>query len=90
LIALGAPTRPHVYFDWAPGRSPWATPADFERDGGLLVWPALDSAGTPPSALKTQFPAMVPEVPRVFARAIQGLLPLTRLGWAMMRPAGTH
>jgi len=28
----------------------------------------------------------VPEVPRSFPRAIQGLLPLIRLGWAMLRP----
>jgi len=29
---------------------------------------------------------MVPEVPRAFARPMQGLLPLIRLGWAVMRP----
>ena len=44
--------------------------------GGMLVWPAADNAGTPPATLKAQFPAMVPEVPRSFARSIQGLLPL--------------
>jgi hypothetical protein len=82
LIALGSPSRPHVYFDWAPQRSPWASPADIHRDGGLLVWPA----GDPPPTLKTQFPALVPEVPRSFARSVQGLLPLIRLGWAMERP----
>jgi hypothetical protein len=82
LIALGSPSRPHVYFDWAPQRSPWASPADIKRDGGLLVWPA----GDPPPSLKAQFPALVPEVPRSFARTVQGLLPLIRLGWAMERP----
>jgi hypothetical protein len=82
LIALSSPSRPHVYFDWAPQRSPWTTPADFRRDGGLLVWPAGD---LPPS-LKAQFPALVPEVPRSFARTVQGVLPLIRLGWAMERP----
>jgi 4-amino-4-deoxy-L-arabinose transferase-like glycosyltransferase len=82
LVALGSPNRPHVYFDWAPQRSPWADPADIRRDGGLLVWPA----GDPPPTLKAQFPAMVPEVPRSFARTVQGLLPLIRLGWAMERP----
>jgi hypothetical protein len=82
LIALGSPSRPHVYFDWAPQRSPWASPADIRRDGGLLVWPA----GDPPPALKAQFPALVPEVPRSFARTVQGLLPLIRLGWAVERP----
>jgi len=86
LIALGSPTRPHVYFDWAPQRSPWASPADFQRDGGLLVWPAGDNRGTPPAELKVQFPAMVAEVPRSFARTMQGLLPLIRVGWSMMRP----
>ena len=88
LIALASPSRPHVYFDWAPQRSPWASPADFRRDGGILVWPAGDNTGTPPAALKAQFPEMVPEVPRSFARSMQGLLPLIRLGWAVVRPRG--
>jgi len=86
LVALGAPSRPHVYFDWAPQRSPWASPEDIRRDGGLLVWPAGDNTGTPPATLKAQFPAMVAEVPRSFARTVQGLLPLIRLGWAFVRP----
>ena len=88
LIALASRSRPHVYFDWAPQRSPWASPADFRRDGGILVWPAGDNTGTPPAALKAQFPEMVPEVPRSFARSMQGLLPLIRLGWAVVRPRG--
>jgi hypothetical protein len=86
LVALGSPSRPHVYFDWAPQRSPWASLADFRRDGGILVWPANDNTVTPPTALKAQFPALVPEVPRSFARSMQGLLPLIRLGWAVARP----
>jgi len=86
LVALGSPSRPHVYFDWAPQRSPWASPADFSRDGGILVWPAGDNTGTPPATLKAQFPAMVQEVPRSFARSVQGILPLIRLGWAFVRP----
>jgi hypothetical protein len=86
LVALGAPSRPHVYFDWAPQRSPWASPADFQKSGGLVVWPAVDNSRTAPAGLKAEFPDMVPEVPRSFARPIQGLLPLLRLGWAMQRP----
>ena len=31
LVALAAPSRPHVYFDWAPKWSPWATPADMQQ-----------------------------------------------------------
>jgi hypothetical protein len=86
LIALAAPSRPHVFFNWAPQRSPWASAADLRAQGGMLVWPAADNTGTPPAILKTQFPAMVPEVPRVFARSIQGLLPLVRLSWSIVRP----
>ncbi len=87
LVALASPSRPHVYFAWAPERSPWASPADIRAQGGVLVWPATDSAGTPPAELKAQFPEMVPEVPRSFAHAVQGFLPLIRLGWAVIRPA---
>ena len=49
LVALGAPSRPHVYFDWAPERSPWASAADVRKHGGLLVWPAADNTRTPPA-----------------------------------------
>ncbi len=90
LIALASPSRPHVYFDWAPQRSPWASPADFHEHGGVLVWPAGGNTGTPPAELKAQFPTMVPEVPRSFARSMQGLLPLVRVGWAMLRPQGAQ
>jgi len=86
LIALAAPSRPHVYFGWAPERSPWAKPDDIVAQGGVLIWPASDNTGTAPATLKAQFPTMVPEVPRVFARSVQGLLPLIRVGWSMLRP----
>jgi Dolichyl-phosphate-mannose-protein mannosyltransferase len=86
LVALAAPSRPHVYFAWAPHRSPWASPADIRAQGGMLVWPAADNNGTPPETLKVQFPDMVPEVPRSFPRTVQGILPLIRLGWSMQRP----
>jgi hypothetical protein len=88
LVALGAPTRPHVYFDWAPQRSPWATVADMREHGGLLVWPTGEKSAGPPATLKAQFPDLVAEVPRSFARAVQGFLPLIRLGWAVVRPEG--
>ena len=86
LVALAAPSRPHLYFAWAPQRSPWANAGDIRNNGGILVWPAADNSGTPPETLKVQFPDMVPEVPRSFPRTVQGLLPLIRLGWSMQRP----
>lgn len=86
LIAMASPSRPHVYFAWAPERSPWATAADLRAHGGLLVWPASDNSGAPPAAIKAQFPEMVAEVPRSFERTVQGFLPLIRLGWSVIRP----
>ncbi|MGA9081869.1 MAG: glycosyltransferase family 39 protein [Pseudolabrys sp.] len=85
LVALAAPSRPHLYFAWAPQRSPWVSAAEIRAQGGILVWPVADNSGTPPETLKVQFPDMVPEVPRSFPRAVQGMLPLIRLGWAMQR-----
>jgi Dolichyl-phosphate-mannose-protein mannosyltransferase len=86
LVALGSPSRPHVYFDWAPQRSPWATVVDIHEHGGVLVWPTAPKSAAPPATLKAQFPGLVAEVPRSFARAVQGFLPLIRLGWAVVRP----
>lgn len=89
-IAMAAPSRPHVYFAWAPHRSPWASPSDLRTQGGILVWPATDNTGTPPATLKGQFPDMVAEVPRSFPRTVQGVLPLIRLGWSMLRPSASQ
>ncbi len=86
LIALTAPSRPHVYFNWAPKWSTWATAADVQKVGGVLVWPATAASSVPPEALKAQFPTMVPEVPHSFSRTVQGFLPSIRLGWAVLRP----
>lgn len=86
LIALGAPGRPHVYFAWAPERSPWASAGDLKTHGGVLVWGSTDNAVTPPAFLTAEFPDLVAEVPRSFVRAVQGLLPPIRLGWAVLRP----
>jgi 4-amino-4-deoxy-L-arabinose transferase-like glycosyltransferase len=86
LVALAAPSRPRVFFAWAPQYSPWATAEEMRSKGGVLVWPAAEKTNTPPDSLKKQFPEMVPEVPRSFARTVQGFLPLIRVGWAMLRP----
>jgi Dolichyl-phosphate-mannose-protein mannosyltransferase len=86
LVALAAPNRPHLYFAWAPERSPWVSLTEMRTQGGILVWPASDNSGTAPETLKVQFPEMVPEVPRSFPRAVQGMLPLIRIGWSMQRP----
>jgi hypothetical protein len=85
LIALEAPSRPSLLMD-EPERSPWVGLADVQEKGAVVVWPATDRAGTPPPSIKTLFPDLVVEVPRVFERRIEGRLPLLRIGWAVIRP----
>jgi 4-amino-4-deoxy-L-arabinose transferase-like glycosyltransferase len=87
MIALAAPARPHVYFDWAPEQSPWTTAEDLKRNGGVLVWPAPGTLRNPPPQLAAQFPGLVPEVPQTFERPVRGILPPVRIGWAVIRPA---
>ncbi|HWK94883.1 MAG TPA: glycosyltransferase family 39 protein [Pseudolabrys sp.] len=89
LIAMMAPGgpegRPHVFFAWAPQRSPWVSVDDIAAHGGVLVWPAAANNAVPED-LRTQFPGLVPELPRQFDRAVQGRLPPIRIGWAVLRP----
>jgi hypothetical protein len=86
LVGLGAASRPSVFLDAMPARSPWVSMRDVSVKGAIVVWPTTDTAGTPPPALKERFPNIVPEVPRAFERAVQGRLPLLRIGWALIRP----
>jgi 4-amino-4-deoxy-L-arabinose transferase-like glycosyltransferase len=86
LVAMASPSRPSLYFESRPERSPWATADDLRREGAVLVWPATDTTGTPPAAIKADFPELIQELPRAFARPVQGLLPLIRVGWSVLRP----
>lgn len=85
LVALG-PSRPHLLLDASPERTPWITSAKFNELGGVVVWRASDTAGTPPEAIAKRFPGIVPEIPRTFGRLVNGRLPLLRIGWAIVRP----
>lgn len=86
LIGFAAPSRPHVFFDATPAETPWVTPETFNQTGGLVVWRAEDTAGTPPADILKRFPGIVPEVPRAFERLVNGRLPQLRIGWAVVRP----
>jgi hypothetical protein len=86
LVALG-PSRPSLYLNATPQRSPWVTPEMLRMRGAIVVWPTTDTTGTPPDYIKASFPDLVPEVPpRSFPRAVQGRLPLMRIGWGVIRP----
>jgi 4-amino-4-deoxy-L-arabinose transferase-like glycosyltransferase len=85
LVALGR-GRPHLFLDAAPQRTPWESPASFAESGGVVLWRASDTVGTPPPDLMRRFPSLVPEVPRSFEWLINGRQPLLRIGWAIVRP----
>jgi Dolichyl-phosphate-mannose-protein mannosyltransferase len=87
LIALDA-GRPHLFLDAAPERTPWLTLAKFNETGGVVVWRASDTVGTPPPDIARRFPGLVPEVPRAFEWLVTGRQPLLRIGWAIVRPKG--
>jgi Dolichyl-phosphate-mannose-protein mannosyltransferase len=85
LISLDA-GRPHLFLDTAAERTPWLTLAKFNQTGGVVVWRASDTAGTPPADIAQRFPGLVPEVPRAFERLVVGRQPLLRIGWGIVRP----
>lgn len=87
IVAVGAPSRPSVYFDDDPQRSPSVTPADIRRKGAIVLWHATDTNPAPPPDIKALFPDLIAEVPQVFERRVQGRMPPLRVGWAMIRPA---
>lgn len=87
LIALG-PGRPHLFIDQHPQRTPWMSFARFNEVGGVVVWRASDTSGTPPPDLTRRFPNLVPEVPRSFNRLVNGRQGVLRIGWSIVRPKG--
>jgi 4-amino-4-deoxy-L-arabinose transferase-like glycosyltransferase len=78
--------RPHLLLDAAPERTPWLSVAKFNEIGGVVVWRASDTSGTPPPDIAQRFPGLVPEVPRAFEWMVNGRQPLLRVGWGIVRP----
>ena len=87
IVALASPSRPSVYFEDDPARSPSVTPELIRKNGAVVVWITPDTNPAPPPGIKALFPDLVPEVPQVFERRVQGRMPLLRVGWGMIRPA---
>jgi Dolichyl-phosphate-mannose-protein mannosyltransferase len=85
FIAM-ASGRPHLLLDATPERTPWQSVAKFNQTGGVVVWRASDTSGTPPPEIAQRFPGLVPEVPRAFEWMVNGRQPLLRVGWAIVRP----
>jgi hypothetical protein len=87
LISL-SPRRPHLFLAATPERTPWLNFDKFNQTGGVVVWRASDTDGTPPADIARLFPNLAPEVPRSFDRLVNGRQPLLRIGWAIVRPKG--
>ena len=87
LVSLDS-GRPHLFLDQGPYRTPWVNWQTFNETGGVVVWRASDTSGTPPPAIGQRFPGLVPEVPRAFEWLVNGRQPLLRIGWAIVRPKG--
>jgi hypothetical protein len=87
LISL-SPARPHLFLAAQPEQTPWLNLDKFKQTGGVVVWRASDTDGTPPPDIARLFPGLAPEVPRVFERLVNGRQPLLRIGWAIVRPKG--
>jgi hypothetical protein len=86
LVALAAPSRPSLFLDSTPERTPWVTADDIRRKGAVLLWENADTRAEVPLDVGARFPGLVAEVPRIFERRVQGRLPLLRIGWAVIRP----
>ena len=87
LVALGGaePAEPVSRIGRRSAR-PGSRGETIEEKGAIVVWPATDTAGAPPAAIKAAFPDLVPEVPRGVRARGAGPLPLLRIGWGMIRP----
>jgi hypothetical protein len=88
LISLSS-TRPHLFLAAMPERTPWLNLDKFNQTGGVVVWRASDTDGTPPPYIARLFPNLAPEVPQAFDRLVNGRQPLLRIGWAIVRPKGS-
>ncbi|MBR0757321.1 glycosyltransferase family 39 protein [Bradyrhizobium jicamae] len=85
LIAMES-RRPHLLLDATPQRTPWLSMQKFNETGGVVVWRASDTSGTPPPEIAQRFPGLAPEVPRAFEWLVNGRQPLLRIGWGIVRP----
>ena len=71
LVAIGAPSRPHVYFEINPAPETRITADAVRRNGAVIVWQSPDTNPTPPPDIHERFPDLTPELPQAFARPVR-------------------
>jgi len=86
LVAIGAPSWPHVYFEINAAPETRITADAVRRNGAVIVWQSPDTNPTPPPDIRERFPDLTPEVPQAFVRPVRGQLPPLRIGWGVIRP----
>ena len=55
LVAVGAPSRPNVYFDTDPATGSRITADAVRTNGAVIVWPSADTNPAPPPEIKARF-----------------------------------
>jgi hypothetical protein len=90
LVAIGARTRPQVYFEINPSSETRITADAVRKNGAVIVWQSPDTNPAPPPDIQERFPDLTPEVPHAFARPVRGRLPPLLIGWGVIRPADTE
>jgi Dolichyl-phosphate-mannose-protein mannosyltransferase len=86
LVAIGARSRPQVYFEANPAPQSRITADAVRKNGAVIVWQSPDTNPTPPPDIQERFPDLAPEVPHAFARPVRGRLPPLLIGWGVIRP----
>jgi hypothetical protein len=86
LVAIGAQSRPQVYFEANPAPESRITADAVRRNGAVIVWQSPDTNPAPPPDIQERFPDLAPEVPHAFARPVRGRLPPLLIGWGVIRP----
>ena len=85
-LAYYAPTRPSLFEDADPTRSPWIDRNDLERQGALAVWAMSDMSANPPGWFAKLARAEV-QPPVTFQAYNWGPVRTAIYGWAIVPPA---
>jgi len=86
LVAIGARSRPQVYFEANPAPQSRITADAVRKNGAVIVWQSPDTNPAPPPDIQERFPDLAREVPHAFARPVRGRLPPLLIGWGVIRP----
>jgi hypothetical protein len=79
---------PRLFHDASLRYSPWIEVADVRRRGAVLLWPAPDGDAEP-EPMREMFPGLERRAPLVIRETTLRGEREWRIGWALVRPAGS-